>query len=152
LNTTQINSITNKGKNAIEKTYDTTLGSKKSKTLISFTKEQYNSFTSMITPYDANQDGDWIEVNTTLKNILVETFQAQAPTMKIDTSSSKVNIDGLEFQEFHVVSTYPNKIVMNTFSYTRLYKGFFFGITISYTDDKIGKDLMAILRTSKFDK
>ena|SRR5688572_4962404 len=152
MDSAQVESLTNKGKNALEKTYDTTIDFTSTKTLISITKGQYNYFASTITPFDPKQDGDWDEANSALKDIIVETFQAQAPSMKIDTSSSVEMINGLEFQKFHVVTTYPNKMVMNTFMYSRLHKGFDHGINISYTDEKIGKELMEILAFSKFDK
>ena len=152
MDSAQVEAMTNKGANAIEKTYDTTIDFRGTQTLISFTKGQYNYFASTITPFDPTQDGDWNEANSALKNVIVETFQTQAPSMKIDTSSSVEKIDGLEFQKFHLVTTYPNKMVMTTFMYSRLYKGFDYGINISYTNDKIGKELLAILATSKFVK
>lgn len=151
MDSAQIEAMTNKGISAIENTYDTTLDFRATKTLISITKGQYNFLSSTITLFDPKQDGDWSEVNSLLKNVIVETFQSQAPAMKIDTSSSVEKIGGIEFQKFHVVTTYPNKMVMNTFMYSRLHKGFDYGINISYTDEKIGKELMAILATSKFD-
>ena len=152
MDSAQIEAMTTKGTNAIEKTYDTSLELAATITLISITKGQYNYFASTITPFDSKQDGNWNEVNTELKNVIVATFQSQASSMKIDTSSSIEKIDILEFQKFHVTTTYPNKMVMNTLMYSRLHNGLDYGIIISYTDDKIGKELIAILASSKFDK
>lgn len=152
MDSAQIEAINQKGANAIEKTYDTTVDFRATKTLISITKGQYNYLASTITPFDQKLDGDWQEANVALKNVIVETFQTQTPLMNVDTLSGVESIDGLEFQKFHVIINYPNKMVMNTYMYSRLYKGFDYGINISYTDDKIGKELMSILKTSKFRK
>ena len=122
------------------------------KTLISFTKGQYNFFSSTITPFDPERDGDWNEVNSKLKNVILETLRTQASAIKIDTSSSVETIDGLEFHKFQITTTYQNKLVMNTLRYRRLHKGFDYGINISYTDENVGKELQLILASSKFDK
>jgi hypothetical protein len=144
--------LARRGENAIERTYDTTLDFKATRTLISASKGQYNYFASTITPFDPAVDRDWEEANAALKNVIVETFQTQMPDMKIDTSSSVEKIDGLEFQKFHVVTTYPNKMVMNVFMYARLHKGYDFGINICYTDEETGEDLKKSLAGSKFEK
>jgi len=120
-------------------------------TLISFSKGQYNFFSSTITPFDPGRDGDWNEVNSKQKNVILGTLRNQA-AIKIDTSSSIEIIDGLEFNKFQIVATYQSKLVMNTIRYRRLYKGFDYGINISYTDENVGKELQSILASSKFDK
>jgi hypothetical protein len=122
------------------------------KTLISFSKGQYNFFSSTITPFDPQRDGDWNEVNSKLKNVILETIRTEASVIKIDTSSSVETIDGLEFHKFQIITTYQSKLVMNTLRYRRLYKGFDYGINISYTDENVGKELELILASSKFDK
>ena len=122
------------------------------KTLITFSKGQYNFFSSTITAFDPERDGDWNEVNSKLKNVILETLRTQAPAIKSDTSSSVETIDGLEFHKFQIITTYQSKLVMNTFMYSRLHKGFHYGINISYTDENVGKELQLILASSKFDK
>ena len=123
-----------------------------SKTLISFSKGQYNFFSSTITPFDPARDGDWNGVNSKLKNVILETLRTQAAAIKIDTSSSVETIDGLEFHKFQIVTTYQSKLVMHTLRYRRLHKGFDYGINISYTDENVGNELQSILASSKFDK
>ena len=151
MDSAQVAAMDNIGVNAINNTYDTTNDFGTTKTLISFTKGQYNFFSSTITPFDPQRDGDWNEVNSKLKNRILETLRTQA-AIKIDTSSSVETIDGLEFHKFQIITTYQSKLVMNTLMYRRLYKGFDYGINISYTDDNVGKELQLILASSKFDK
>ena len=122
------------------------------KTLISFSKGQHNFFSSTIKPFDPERDGDWNEANSRLKNVILETVRTQAAAIEIDTSSSVEMIDGLEFRKFQIITTYQNKLVMNTFKYSILHKGFDHGINISYTDENVGKELQLILASSKFDK
>jgi len=122
------------------------------KTLISFNKGQYNFFSSTITPFDPARDGDWNEVNSKLKNVILGTLRNQAEAIKVDTSSSDELIDGLEFHKFQIITTYQSKLVMKTLMYRRLHMGFDYGINISYTDENVGQELQLILASSKFDK
>ncbi len=132
--------------------YDTTTKYGKTKTLISFSKGQYNFFSSTVTPFDPARDGDWKVANSKLKNEVLATLGSQSAAIKIDTSSSVETIDGVEFQKFQIITTYQSNLVMNTSMYSRLYKGLNYGINISYTDENIGKELQLILASSTFDK
>jgi hypothetical protein len=152
MDSAQVAAMGDKDANAINNTYGTTTDFGTTKTLISFNKGQYNFFSSTITPFDPERDGDWNEVNSKLKNVILETLRTQASTIKIDTLSSVETIDGLEFHKFQIITTYQSKLVMNTFRYRRLHKGFDYGINISYTDENVGKELQLILASSKFDK
>ena len=152
MDSAQVAAIDNIGANAINNAYDTATDFGRTKTLITFSKGQYNFFSSTITPFDPQRDGDWNEVNSKLKNVILESLRTQASAIKIDTSSSVETIDGLEFHKFQIITTYESKLVMNTLMYRRLYKGFDYGINISYTDYNVGKELELILASSKFDK
>lgn len=143
--------LSERGKEAIEKTFDTTVDISDTKILISLTKGLYNYFSTTITPLDTVKDGPWIESIPILKHGILETFMSQMPDMKIDTSSSVEKIKGLDFQVFHLILTYPNGMVMHCFIYDAMLKGYDFGVSISYTDEKIGGQLKEILTSSKFE-
>jgi len=146
MDSAQVAALGNNGANDATTAFGTT------KTLVSFNKGQYNFFSSTITPFDPARDGDWNEISSKRKNRILESLRTQAPAIKIDTLSSVETIDGLEFHKFQIITTYQSKLVMNTLMYSRLYKGFDYGINISYTDESVGKELQLILASSKFDK
>jgi hypothetical protein len=152
LDSAQVAAMDNFGASAMNNTYDTTTDFGTTKTLISFNKGQYNFFSSTITPFDPARDGDWNEVNSKLKNVILGTLRNQAEAIKVDTSSSDELIDGLEFHKFQIITTYQSKLVMKTLMYRRLHMGFDYGINISYTDENVGQELQLILASSKFDK
>ena len=152
MDSASIQAMDDRGKKAIEKTYDTTVDFSATTTLLNVKKGQLNHFAGTITPFDSTKDGDWSEANEVLKEVMMNTFETQAPSMKLDTSSGIEMIDDLEFQKFHIKTTFPNNKILNTIMYSRLHKGYDFGITLTFTDDKIGRELMVILHSSKFDK
>lgn len=152
LDSNQVNELNRKGVSAVEKTFDTTLDTHDTKTLITVKKGDVNYLSSTIIPFDEARDGSWSEASSNLKMALAQTFTTQMPGIKLDTSSSTKNIDGVDFQQFHLVVTYPNSKVLHTYMYSALRNGFDYGISVSYTDDKIGKQLMDIVDDSKFDK
>ncbi|MEP6676612.1 MAG: hypothetical protein ABJA78_15730 [Ferruginibacter sp.] len=152
MNTSEIKAQNEKGLKVIEKAMDTAIEINPTRTLISLQKDKLNNFSATITSFDPKTDGSWIDVNEGLKAIIYQTFTTQMPGVVVDTSSSVETIDGLEFQVFRSKLTYPNKMVMNSFLYSKLYKGYDFGISMAYVDEKAGKELKAILASSVFKK
>jgi hypothetical protein len=152
MDSAQIQQLNNKGATAIQNTYDTTIDFAQTKTLFSMTEGQYNYMTATLTAFNAERDGNWFENNEGLKVVLMETFRSQTPGVKIDSSSTTKNIGGLEFSVFQLDLVYPNKMKMRMNSYSRLHKGYDFGITMCYVDEAEGKKLENAVLTSKFIK
>jgi CRISPR/Cas system CSM-associated protein Csm2 small subunit len=148
----QIEKLNEKGRAAIEKTLDTAVDFSATKTLISITKNKLNNFTATITPFNVTEDGNWAEQNESLKLIMMETFKTQAPGAAMDTSSATESINGVSFQVFKTKLALPNNINLVTLMYSKLYKEFDFGVTITYVDAKTGKQLQDILSSSSFKK
>lgn len=53
--------------------------------------------------------------------MLYGTFEAQIPNAKLDSVSSIEMIDGLTFHTFKVAITYPNKMVMDFWMFSRVF-------------------------------
>ena len=73
------------------------------------------------------------------------------PNAKLDTSSRKINIDGLEFDKFNIsikIDELPLTVVM----IFKLYKGYDFGISYLYMDEETQKQIEASISSSKFRK
>ena len=151
LDSAQINANNSRGATAVENTFNDKLDLSEMQTLVSLKKGETNTLTATITPFDPDVDGDWEEEDLKVKSIIVETLESQAPGTSVDTSSHVEKIGGLEFRKFRVIATLPNKMVINMAIYSRLHMGYDFGITVTYSDEGIGKELAAILASSKFD-
>ena len=122
--------LQNKGAEAIEKTYEEEVINQ-SKTIFVFKSDQFNYFES---------------------NYQYETFKAQMPNIKIDTTKTVEKIDDLEFQTFKMKIEYPNKMVFNVLMYSRLFDKKEFTVNIMYVDNKKGQLMLEAWKKSKFTK
>ena len=145
----QWSKIQNKGADAIEKTYDQKVENN-AKTIFVFKNDQFNYFESNYQPFDTSEDGDYLETFKSVNNILYGTFEAQMPDAKLDSVSGQETIDGLIFQTFKVTITFPNKMVMDFWMYSRLFGKKEFTVNIMTVDKRKQKLLLEAWTNSKF--
>lgn len=141
----------NKGADAIEKTFNEELIIY-TKTIFVFKNDQFNYFESNYQPFDTLVDGNYLESCNAVNNILLETFKAQMPDIKVETTRSVENIDGLEFQKFQIKALYPNNITLHILMYSRLFDKKELTINIMYVDPKKGEKMIENWKNSKFGK
>jgi hypothetical protein len=113
-------------------------------------KDQFNSFTSTIQPYDTIEDGSYSENQELLTQLMVDTYTNQG--LQFDYKSGKELVDGLEFTTFESVIYTPDrkKIILNQIMYDRLINGkTSLTFSINYNNDKDKQALMEIIKTSK---
>ncbi len=139
----------NKGVKAMEKTFDTIIENQ-TRTLFSFKNGKHNIFESNIQPFDVEIDGDYFESNKSVKYIMYETINDQVKGVEIDSLSFKKVISGKEFDSFKMTITYPNKVVLNTLTYSRLFNKTDFTVNITYIDEKEGKKMIKKWENSVF--
>lgn len=140
-----------KGADAIEKTYGEEVINQ-AKTIFVFKSDQLNYFESNYQPFDTATDGDYLESCKNVSDILYETFRAQMPDIKIDSTRMVDKIDNLEFQTFKMKVEYPNKMVMNILMFSRLFDKREFSVNIMYVDKSKGQQMLESWRKSKFMK
>ena len=121
-------------------------------TLISATKNTYNYFNSTITPFDSKIDGSYSASNKELKNMVYKTMSEKMPKAKIDSITTTQVIDGLTFDRFSLAINIPSKASFSMIILSKYYKGYQFGITYLYLDDKTKEQIDRMLTTSKFEK
>lgn len=138
-----------KGEAAIEDTYGEEIINQ-AKTIFAFKADQFNYFESNYQPYDLQTDGDYIETCKAVNEILYETFKAQMPDIKIDSSFSSEFIDSLEFQKFAMKIEYPNAMVMQVYMYSRLFGNNELTINLMAIDPFKGQLMMDAFKSSKF--
>lgn len=141
----------NRGMDAIEKTYDAKVENN-TKTICVFQNGQYNYFESNYQPFDTITDGNYVENFRQVNEMLYGTFEAQMMGAKLDSSSSTQIINGLNFQTFKVIVTFPNKMVMNWQIFSRIFGKKEFTVNIVTVDKQKQKELLDSWLNSTFDK
>lgn len=141
-----------RGKEMMEDVADAKMDISEMKTLFAATKNTHNYINATITPYDLDKDGDWNASVEAVKELLYRTFEEKMPDAKLDSASSMVTIDGIQFDKFKVTVTLNNKMAFTMFMLAKFYKGYNFGITYLCLDDKTLRDVEAVLNGSKFKK
>lgn len=141
-----------RGLKAIEESNEIKADITELKTLIAASKNVYNYFNSTITPFDPKKDGDYDSSSKTVKDMVYKTFLDKMPTAKIDSVTTSEVIDGLLFDKFHVTIIIKENFIMNMFLLSKYYKGYDFGISYLYLDEKTKEQIETMLKTSKFNK
>lgn len=144
--------LTDKGKSAIEKSTDVQVDMSGLVTLLSASQGEFNYISATIQAFDPKEDGDYLEVNEGVKAMLYKTLADQMPGGKVDTSSTRQVIDGLEFSRFNADISVDNKKILTMVMLFKLYKGYDFGITYVYIDDKARAIIENMLANSRFEK
>lgn len=139
-----------KGKEAIEKVIGE-FDISGLKHLVSFQKNLFNTFQSTSEPFTPEYEGEWEENNAKIKKLLYDTYTNQG--IKVDTSSSKAVIDGLNFDVFKSTIYGPNgNVILHQELYSRYINGFDFGVNINYNNDEDRRTMLEAWQNSKFKK
>ncbi len=140
-----------KGLKAMEETLNGEIDYSGLINLIGFQKNQFNMFQSTSEPFELEYEGEWEDNNEALKKLLYATYTNKG--IKIDTASSEIIIDDLNFEVFHITMYGPNgEIILNQEMYSRYINGFDFGVNLNYNNDKDKETLLEVWRNSKFKK
>jgi len=145
----EIDIIEGRGRTAMESTINEEIPLNNNN-LLWLKKDQFNSFTSTIQPYDTIVDGSYSENQKLLTQLMVDTYSNQG--VQFDYKSGKESVDGLEFTTFECVIYAPDrkKIILNQIMYDRLINGkTSLTFSINYNNDKDKEALMGIIKTSK---
>ncbi len=140
-----------RGKKAFEESNDLITDISELKTLFSATKNTYQYISATLTPFDPKKDGDYLKVNKDIKDITYNTFRVQSPDAVLDTFSKKMIIDGLEFEKFSITIKIKD-LTLTLVLVSKLYKGYDFGISYLYIDDKTRQQIEASINGSKFSR
>ena len=121
------------------------------KHLISFQKNKFNVFQSTSERYKLSYEGEYEENNQLLKEVIYNTYTGQG--IKVDTSSSIKEIDGLDFFTFHIIMYDPKgNIILYQDMYNRHVNGFDFGVNLTYNNETEKKTMEDLWFNSKLKK
>lgn len=142
----------NKGAAAVEKTIGQEIINQ-AKIIFVFKSDKHNYLEANYQPFDVAKDGNYLESFKDVNEVIFQTFKNQMPQgTKIGKSYSTEKIDGLVFQTFTIKIEFPNKQVMTTIMYSRLFGKKDLTVNIMYIDKSKGEKMLASWRNSKFKK
>lgn len=117
--------------------------------LLNFQKNQFNSFSATLEPFDESKDGDYLKRNQDVKKLIFDTYKNLK--IKADSSSFKNTFAGQVFNGFLVKIYGPNgDIVMHQIMLSQLRKGYDFGVNINYNNENDANLMLDALKNSKF--
>ena len=121
------------------------------KQLLNFQKDMFHVFQSTTEPFELEYEGEYEDNGKFLRELIFDTYTAQG--IKVDSSSSKVTIDKIEFQVFHLKLYGPDgKLFLNQDMYSSLINGLDFGVNLSYINEEDKDEMLEAWMNSKFDK
>ncbi|MEM9984265.1 MAG: hypothetical protein AAF804_04155 [Bacteroidota bacterium] len=141
--------LQNRGQDAIEDTYEGEVVNQ-TQPIFVFKSGQFNYIEANVQPFDLEIEGDYLETRRQLGVVLYETFMAQMPGVKVDTSFATETIDGLNFQRFQFKVQYPNSVVLYGLMYSRLFDERDLTVNIIYLDEAKGAEMLEAWRASRF--
>ncbi|WP_428225175.1 hypothetical protein [Flavobacterium sp.] len=142
--------LQNKGSDAIEKTFGEEIVNN-AKTIFVFKSDKFNYFESNCQPFDMEIDGDYFESFKSVNEVLLETYKSQMPGAIIDTLTTKEKINKYDFYVSKTKITFPNKMILTTVMYSRLFDKKEFTVNIMYIDEKKGKSMIESWKNSTFE-
>jgi hypothetical protein len=148
--TDKMDQMQNRGENAIEETIGTEIENQATN-IFFFKSGETNYFEANRQPYDPEIDGDYLEMCKVVNEVIYQTFREQMPDIRIDSTSYVQTIDGLDFQVFNTIITYPNNMTLHGYMFSRLFEGNSeFAVNIMYTDEKKGEQMLQAWENSTF--
>ena len=117
--------------------------------LLNFEKDQTHSFQSSLEPFELQYEGEWEENSQLVKELMHETYASRG--ILVDTTSSKENIGGLEFDVFHLTLYTPEgEVFLYQDMYARHYMGFDFGVNLNYLRTEEKNEMLQAWKNSEF--
>ena len=141
-----------KGEKILEKSTGLEIDASATRTLVSINNGPLSYLSATITPYDEAEDGDYNEVSQQVNDILYQSMSEQVKGASVDSATSQVMYGSLPFRKFTLKIKLNDQLTMVMVMLSRLHKGFDFGISYIYTDEKGRLALEGMLQKSEFTK
>ncbi len=145
------NRIKAKGADLIEKANDIEVDASTTKDVLSLRKGKFDYLNMTVTPFRLVEKNGWEKTNQEVKNIIFKSLEEGMQGLSLDSSSSKIRIDGLPFEKFLVIVSKGDQTIMRMVLINKFYKGYDFGIAYVAVTPESYTELEKIVLTSKFD-
>lgn len=140
-----------KGEKAMEDTFEQDIVNQ-AKTIFVFRNGQSNLLESNYQPFDPSIDGNYLESWKNVNEMVYQTFKAQLPDAKITRKNSIEKIDKLDFNVHTMEIEMPNKMILTSLMFSRLFGKREFTVNIMFIESAKGKLMLDAWRNSKFGK
>ena len=149
ISTTEHDSLNKKGREVIEESTGTELPESQAEQLISFRKDQFNSFMSTVEPFDESADGSYDDMLTVIHQVIKNGYAAK--NIKADYEISATRIDGIMVDRFDIKIYSPNnKVILNQHVFTCLIKNRLLSINLLANNKTDGETLEKVVFSSDF--
>ncbi|MEO6358033.1 MAG: hypothetical protein ABIU77_21695 [Ferruginibacter sp.] len=145
------NKFNKSGAKLLGETNNVTVDVSQTKTLFS-THNENNYLYATITPFSEKTDGSYTESNTTVKKMLFKTFAEKIPAAQLDSSTSTITIDHLQFEKFTLRVSLNKRHILTMCLLYKLYKDYDFGIAYLYMNDWAQQAIEKVIFESTFSK
>ena len=142
-------SLDKKGREVIEETTGAEMPKTQTEHLISFRKDQFNSFISNLEPFDESVDGSYDNILTVLHQVIKNGYASK--NIQADYEMSATRIDGIMVDRFDIQIYSPNKkVILNQHVFTCLIKDHLLSINIMTNNKADGETLEKVVFSSDF--
>lgn len=139
-----------KGKEALEKATGQQFDMKNLKHLISFQKDQANTFAATTEPFKEETPGEYTEHKHALNGMIYQTYANEG--IATDTSSGSETIGGLEFNTFYItIRDADGKELLNQILYSRLINDYDFVVNLNYNNPADKATMADAFKASTFE-
>jgi len=138
-----------KGREVIEESVGTEIPKSKAEDLISFRKDQFNTFISNIEPFDESVDGNYDQMLAVLHQVIKNSYASK--NIPADYEIAATRIDGIMVDRFDIKLYSSNrKVILYQHIFTCIIKDHFLNITISANNKEDEETLEKIVFSSVF--
>ena len=145
------NRIKAKGADLIEKANDIEVDASTTKDVLSIRKGKFNYLNMTVTPFRLVEKNGYEKTNQEVKNIIFKSLEEGMPGLTLDSTSSKIRIDGIPFEKFLVKVSKGEQLIMKMVLISKFYKGYDVGIAYVAVTPESYIELEKMVMTSTFD-
>jgi hypothetical protein len=139
-----------KGKESIEKATGKKINDDGTVSILKFQDDKNNFFYSAYSPYNEAINGDYSKGCKTGYDILYNTVKTKFPDIQIDQIIKTEKVGSLDFEVYKLDAFLPN-LTFHQIMYTRLFENKAFVVTIVFTDEKAGEEILELWKKSSFE-
>jgi hypothetical protein len=138
-----------KGKQNVQNNANGEVDWNSDKTLITAAKNKLNSFTASYNVSPTITKDNWKQKDSIYNALIIQTIVKQVPT-KVDTSSTVMFLDGIEFQEQTLSFPFGENKILTAKHLAGFYNKHILIISYTYTEAESGLEIEKMLALSKF--
>jgi hypothetical protein len=140
-----------KGIKLMESTIDKKIDSTDNVLLISAGRDKVNFFAANYSNSKEITEKNYDSTDKAVKEIFYRALRSNIPG-NMDTASSIIVVDGIQFNKFHVNISINDKTKISTGLITSLLRNYYWSLTYVYTDSGVGREIEKMFMESKFER